>query len=223
MKRLLPTLALAGLAFTQAGCALMGVVAIAAKGIEESTPKHVYADYPGLQGKSFAVLVSADRALQAEYPQLVLEITRRVNEMLIGDAENPGAGATGYVPTNDVVIFTARNPGWPIRLREQLAKDLGSPDRLIIIEVTEFRLREPGNQYLWDGMAGATLSVVETDGPAPDEATYQRSVRVKFPDDSARGPGDMSGALVASALVQRLSNRIAWLMFDHTEPPGITY
>lgn len=201
-----------------AGCAAAGVFAILQKGIEESTPKKVFAEYEGLTGKTFAVLVSIDRSVQAEYPALSAELSARITERLV-----EGAAAAGFVPPADVLGFVARTPSWPVMRRDELAERLGGVQRLIIIEITEYRLRESGNRYLWDGQAAGLVSVMESDGPLPDQPIFQRQIRVRFPDGSGFSDDDMSAQLVQSALAQRFSNRAAWLFFDHEEPPGITY
>lgn len=205
-------------AISLSGCAAAGVFAILQKGIEESTPKKVFAEYEGLAGKSFAVLVSIDRSVQAEYPALSAELSARITERIV-----EGAGASGFVPPADVLGFIARTPSWPVMRREELAERLGGVQRLIVIEITEYRLREAGNRYLWDGQASGLVSVMESDGPLPDQPIFQRQIRVRFPDGSGFSEDDMSGQLVQSALAQRFSNRAAWLFFDHEEPPGITY
>ncbi len=200
------------------GCIVAGVGAIAAQAYEDTVPKKVFAEYEGLQGKTFAVLVSADRSIQGEFPSLALELTRRITEDLVANA-----GATGYIPADQVVMFQAKNAGWPIRARDELAEQLGGVDRLVIVELSEFRLREPGNQYLWDGQAVATVGVVEVEAVNPDDLVFQRSIRVKFPDQSGVGAGELGSTVVASVLVKRLADRAAWLMYDHEESRKIPY
>lgn len=209
---------LLGMLAPMGGCAVAGIFAIFQKGIEESTPKKVFAEYEGLAGKSFAVVVSIDRSVQSEYPALSADLSSRITERLVDDAQ-----ASGFVPPVDVLGFIGRNPAWPVMRRAELAESLGGVERLIVIEISEYRLRESGNRYLWDGQAAGLISVMETDGPLPDQPIFQRQIRVQFPDTGGFTEDDMSAQLVQSALAQRFSNRAAWLFFDHEEPPGITY
>lgn len=219
--RAVVALALMAMLSVLPGCIIPAMGAVIGKAIEENSPKFVHGEYAGMEGKTFAVLVSIDRSILAEFPGLALELSSRVSETL-ASPEN-GAKASGMVLPNDVVLYQTKNPGWPVRLREQVAYELGGVDRLIIIEVTDFRLREPGNRYLWNGVASATVGIVESDGPAPEEFTFQRTVRVGFPDQSGVSSDSMSGSVVASELARRLGQRAAWLLFDHSEPPGTTY
>ncbi|MBX3363724.1 MAG: hypothetical protein KF866_03065 [Phycisphaeraceae bacterium] len=200
------------------GCIIAGLIAVGGKAYEDNMPTKVFAEYHGLRDKNFAVLVAADRSVQAEFPTLVFELTNRITERLVTNA-----GAAGYIPPAQVVLFQSKNPGWPIRARDELARQLGGVDRLVIVEITEFRLREPGNQYLWDGQAVATVGVVEVEANNPDELVFQRSIRVGFPDQSGVGTQELGAAAVASVLLQRISDRAAWLMYDHQEPARIAY
>ncbi len=96
-------------------------------------------------------------------------------------------------------------------------------DRIILIELFEFRLNEPGNRHLWDGVAAGTVAVLETDGPFPDEYAFNRPISVGFPDAAGYGPDEMRASLVATVLVQRFSQRCAWLFYDHEEEYGIPF
>lgn len=199
------------------GCAAAGVFAVAAKAVEESTPKKVKAEYTGLAGKSFAVVVSADRSVQSEYPALVAELTARINDRLWTNS-----GATAGVPAQDLLRYLYENPSWTARPYADLAKTL-SVERLVIVDLNEFRLNDPGNRYLWDGVAAGTVSVIEAEGSLADEFMFQRAIRIGFPDVTGVEQDKYSGQQVASVLMARFVNRAAWLFFDHEEEPQIPY
>jgi hypothetical protein len=84
--------------------------------------------------------------------------------------------------------------------------------------LVEYRLNEPGNQYLWSGLATGTLDVYEADSPAPDEPAFQKPIRVAFPDKNGLGPNDIPRAGVATELGRRFVDRATWLFFKHEEP-----
>jgi len=207
------------------GCALAAVfaggcdlAAVVASGIEENRRTKATAAYEGIEGRSFAVIVSVDPAAEAEIPGIGYQIQTRVTSML---AEH--AGASGYVPAADVRRFQLENPGWPAMRRTELADRLGGVERLVLIEVYDFRLREPGNRYLWEGVASGTVGVVEADGSLPEETIFQNPVRVGFPDEMGYGQDDFGATVVSSALIKRFSDRAGWLFYDHIEPAGIEY
>ncbi len=197
---------------TGAGCVAVGVAAVAAKGIEESRPKKVLAEYEGLAGKSYAVVVSADRSIQAQYPALVAELTIRINDRLWTNS-----GASAGIPSQELLSYLYQHPEWVAQPFSDLAKTL-SVERLVIVDLNEFRLNDPGNQYLWDGVAGGQVSVVEADGPLPDDYAFTRPVRVGFPDQKGIGPEQYGRDVVSSALLVRFIDRSTWLFYEHQEP-----
>lgn len=200
------------------GCIIAGIAAVAGKAIEDSTPNIVPAEYEGLTGKTVAVVVSADRSAQAEFPTLVFELTRRINERLAKQGQ-----IAGYVSAADMALFMANNPQWPAMTRTDLAEALGGVERIVLVELYEFRLRDPGNRYLWNGVASGLAAVIEADSSLPEEYAFQQSFRVGFPDDSGRGPNDFGPGVVATALLQRTADRVAWLFAEHDEPRDIEY
>jgi len=204
---------------TLSGCGTLGaLVGGMAESYKRSTPRTVEADSTILQGKSFAVLVTADRMIESQHPGIASELIGRISERL---REN--AGASGYVPPMVVIQYIANNPAWITRTHSEIAKQLDGVQRLIIIEVTEFSTNEAGNQYVWDGVASATLGVAEIDGPLPDDFAYQKSIRVKFPDKGVTTSSEMSRELIVGALLARLVDRATWLFYKHEEPHYITY
>lgn len=200
-----------------AGCAAVGVAAVAAKAVEESRPKKVLAEYEGLRGKSFAVVVAADRSVSAQFPTLVTELSLRINDRLWTNA-----GARAGVPTQDLLRYLYQHPEWTAQPYSDLAKTL-SVERLVIVDLTEFRLNDPGNRYLWDGAAAGTVSVIEADSPVPDEFVYQKPFVVRFPDVTGVEQSQFTAQQVASVLIGRFVNRASWIFYDHEEEAMITY
>jgi hypothetical protein len=200
------------------GCQALAV--IEAQRRRDST-RTVEALYRGLENKSFAVVVAADRTIQGDHPQLVDELVRRVTQRLSQSTNQPRA--KGFVAPQQVLTYLYNNPGWQARPMSQIARDLGGVERVIFIDVYEFRLHDPGNAYLWEGQASATVSVVETDSVTPDAFAYQRSVSVPFPDQRGVSRQDVPEELVASALLSRLVDRASWIFYTHEEPYEAKY
>lgn len=215
LRTIIAATALASLALggaLVAGCSAVG--AIAGK-IEREGSHDVEADYEGLGGKSFAVIIAADRAIQGDHPLLVELLTERITQRLAQPTNVPCAA--GVVPPAQVVKYLAEHPGWTSRPLSEIAKELGGVQRLVYIDLYEFRLNDPGNAYLWEGVASANVSVIETDSPIPDDHAYQRSVTVKFPDKQGIGPNELQAAAVRTELARRLIDRASWLFYAHEE------
>lgn len=176
-----------------------------------TSTKTVEPEYRGLSGKSFAVVVSADRLIQSDHPEVVARMTVELAERL----KDP-AGATGYVPGQTVLAWQYSNPRWVTMSHAEIAKALGV-QRLVVLEVIEYRLNDPGNQYVWQGVAAGTLGVVEADTDFSDEFAFTKSLRVKFPDKDGFGPSELPRAAVNTELTRRLMDRASWLFYEHEE------
>lgn len=199
----------AGVVANLAGCNVVGAVADT---YERNATHTVKAEYRGLEGKSFAVLVAADRSIQSQMPMLVEEFTRQMTDRLSAPTNVPPA--SGFVTANDALAFGYRNPTWHLRTPARLAQDLGGVDQVVMIEIIEFRLHEPGNKYVWDGRASARISVGDA---RADEFVFDRVVNVKYPDGESYSQEELQASQVMSALLVRLRDRAAWLFYDHEE------
>jgi len=188
-----------------AGCAAAGFFA---KTIHEAGDHMVYAEYTGLAGHDFAVLVHADQVLRAADVGLVTKITNGVTRML----SQPEVGASGVVPGFAVLTFQYENPSWPSWSYERLADEF-TVSRLVVIDLYAYRLNEPGNRHVWDGRAGARVSVYEREMDA-EEFAYSGDVAVQFPDGTGFTRNELQKEIVEANLQDRLIKRISWLMYD---------
>jgi hypothetical protein len=209
MRAVLLMLCLFGLA----GCQVVGG---AIENYKRDSTHEVKAEYRGLEGKTFAVVVVADRAIQSDHPTLVDHLTQKITERLSAGTITPFA--RGYVPAADVLRYVYDNPAWTTRPMTEVARGLGGVERIVYVELAEYQLREPGNSYEWDGLASGTVSVLEMDGPTPDQYAFQKAVAVRFPDGKGYGPDQMSASTVMTELARRFVDRATWAMYDHQEP-----
>ncbi len=199
------------------GCGVGMLIGGVAENIRKSTPKTIEAEYEGLTDKSFVVLVTAPAVILAQYPELVQKITA---DVAIRVADN--AGASGFVPPIKTLEYTFNRPSWPARPISAVASELGV-QRVIRIEVIDYRLNDRGNSYIWDGTATASIAVVEADGSLPDDFAYQKTITVRFPDQPGFSQAEIPGPAVNSELTRRLVERASWLFYQHEEMPDIKY
>jgi hypothetical protein len=204
-------------AWSIAGCTALGFVGAMAKSFEQTGSHVVKPKYEGLEGKSFVVVVAADRSIQADNPEIVPLMTREVANRL---AEN--CGASGIVPAEDVLRFQYQRPGWLAMTPYDLAKEF-DVQRLVYIEMQNFSTTDHGNPYIWNGQAAATVQVLETDGKTPDVFTFRETVRVKYPDQEGLSPMQIPAETVRLELSRRIITRVSWLFFEHEEPNAIKY
>lgn len=211
----LTTLALSTLLL--AGCNIIAAGAVLAEEIRRQGSSTIQAEYEGIQDKSFAAVVIADRAIQSDHPNIAARLTDRTNRLLHDNAEGQG-----WIPPADLLAYLYNHPAWVAWSRDRLAEELGV-ERLIVIELTEYRLNAEGNQYEWEGIASAIVEVYEADSVVPDEPAYSQLISVAFPDNAGVLTEQISRRDVTSVLSLRLSNRAAWLFYDHSEPNMIAY
>ncbi|MEZ6165337.1 MAG: hypothetical protein R3B67_12990 [Phycisphaerales bacterium] len=223
MKRtslLSPTLALTALALSlsqMSGCIVGAAIGGMAESYKRTGSTEIEAEYEGLIGKSFAVVVSADRVIEGNNPGISARINQRVNDRIIQNA-----GAAFAIPSADLLTVLYNTPQWPAMTRGEVAEMLGV-ERLVVVELVEYRLNEPGNKYIWDGSASCVVSVYESDSPFPDDPVFEKAIRVSFPDTSGLMRTEIPEAAVNTELANRITNRISWLFYTHEESNVIPY
>lgn len=209
--------ALVGTILTLGGCAFGQLVGGMAASAERAGSKTVKPKYTGLVGKSFGVIVSADRAVQADFPALVTLVTTEMTRRI---AEN--ADAAGMLPAGEVLRFQSVKPGWVARPLDQLAKDM-DVERLVYVDIQNFALTEPGNPYLYAGVASGTVNVIEADSATPSVFAFTEPVRVAFPDQSGMSEQQLPREAVFRELARRFIERSAWMFYEHEEANIIKY
>ena len=202
----------AAAAIAPAGCAVPTLVGGMAESYKRTSTHSIPSEYDGLKDKSFAVIVAAERMIQSSRPQEVARLTTLITERLITSAD-----AAGVVPPSVVLGYQYNHPRWVTMTYDELAEEFGV-ERLVYVDLYEFRLNDPGNAYLWGGQAAATVGVVEADGPLGDEFVYSKQISVHFPDEDGYGPTDYTGEQIAAVLEKRFVDRLTWLFYDHQEP-----
>ena len=193
-----------------AGC-IAGAVGAIGQQIERGKKLEVPAAYDGLEGRTCAVIVNADYATLVEHPSVVKNITANVAVRIAKHVKD----AT-VLPPATVLTWQYKTPQWRAMPYGEVAKELGV-DRLVYIDVYEYRLNPTGNSYLWDGVAGANIGIIETDGLAPDEFVYSTNVVSKFPDKEGVGKESARREDIERGLLTLFTSRTSWLFYDHIE------
>jgi len=199
------------------GCIIGAAIGGMAESYKRTGTSEVEAQYTGLVDHSFAVVVSADRLIEGNNPGIAARINQRVNDRIIQNA-----GVSFAIPSTDLLTVLYNTPQWPAMPRGEVASMLGV-ERLIVVEIIEYRLNEPGNKYVWDGSASCMVSVYESDSGFPDDPIFEKAIRVAFPDSSGLMRTEIPEAAVNTELANRLTNRIAWLFYTHEESNVIPY
>jgi hypothetical protein len=204
------------------GCAVAALVGGMAESARRTGSHDVYAEYEGLNGKSFAVVVAVDRSIESESPGLSARLTSRINTLVAEAHSKLPEGASAAPRVDRLLQIMYNNPSWVAMPRSEVADMLGV-ERLIVVDLAVYRLHEPGNAYVWNGAAAGTVSVYESDGPLPDDAAYERAISVTFPDGNGVMVTDIPFDAVNTELSNRFADRVAWKFFDHKEANEIKY
>ncbi len=203
--------------FSIPGCIIPAMIGGMAESHHRTGSTTYPAEYERIAGHSFAVVCSASRVIEAEHPGITARITQRVNDRLIQNA-NPSYA----IPSTDLLTVLYNTPQWPAMTREDIANLLGV-ERLVVIEIVDYKLHEPGNQYVWDGAIAGVVSVYESDSALPNDPIYEKALSITFPDSTGFMRNDIPEAAVTAELSNRFINRAAWLFYEHEEPNIIAY
>ncbi|MBS0191747.1 MAG: hypothetical protein U0573_11845 [Phycisphaerales bacterium] len=198
------------------GCAIPALIGGMAQSYKKSSTHEIKPETNVLDGKSFAVLVSTDRSIEETAPGLTATFLSRITERLASPQND--AGTTGVVPPGMVLQYMYDHPGWRAKSMTDLAKDLGGVQRLVFVEVSEFRTMEPGNKYLYDGVAAGTVAVVDADSELSDFYSFEKTILVKYPDEQGHRPDEIPEAAVRTELMRRFVDRATWPFITHQEP-----
>ncbi len=174
--------------------------------------KKVEARYEGLSDRRVAVMVAADDYALFRFPQSTLRVSQAVSQELADHL----TGVRLSVPTQ-LDAFQKRNPYWTTRRYSTLMQELGV-DRLIVVDLNEYRTNEPGNEAVWQGVVDGYVSVYEADAADPDNRVFEQQVRSEWPDASRFGEVNGTDEAVEAGMLNVFAREVSWLFYDHKEP-----
>lgn len=182
-------------------------------GREDEKIIDVPAEYTDLQNQRVAVMVSADEYTLFRFPRSTFRVAEVVSRAIQTNVE----GAEVTLP-KEVDAFQRKNPYWITSRPGRLIDQLGV-GRLVVIDLNEYRTNEAGNAEVWRGTIDATVSVYEADGDDPDNRTFEKQVRVEYPEDSHFGMINSTAdeAKIEAATLKLFAIRGAGLFFDHQD------
>ncbi len=193
------------------GCEAIGFVATT---LDSETEVEFTAKYDGLNGKRIAVLVNAPLDAQYEHPTAVPRLCEYISAGLRDSCE----GAK-ILPPSYAVAYQANNIYWYTMEIPKLAEAL-NVERLVIIDLVEYRLQAPGNSYLWDGMLLADVSVFEADGLDPMTPSFSERVKARYPSIDGVRREDAPQATVEQGLQIKFAQEATKLFYTYSRKKG---
>lgn len=203
LARFALTLLLLTVMLSQSGCWL---AATAFGG--EKTYK-VPAQYRGLEDRKVAVLVAADEYLLFTHPRVPQLVIQAVSRELAAHVEG-----VRVVNPRRVASFQQQNPYWSTTPYTKLIEQL-DVDRLVVIDVGEYRLHEPGNKHVWRGVISASVSGAEAERGDPDQLAFSTQVRALFPEDRELGIVNADREQVEFATLKLFARNVGRVFHDH--------
>jgi hypothetical protein len=194
------------------GCAVGSLIGGMMQNHEYQKKIEVLPRYDDLEGRTVAIVVDADMATLFQFPDLVDKITGGVTMRIGRDVPN-----VSVLLPRDVLAWQWRTMQWNALTYGEIAEQLGV-DRVVFIEIYEYRLNPPGNQWLWDGVAAARVSVIERDGFDPDSFADTIDVIAKFPDIEGVDKTGATAYQIEMGLLADFIKRCAWVFHMHEEP-----
>jgi hypothetical protein len=214
-------LLLLGLSLLAGGCQLLGIVA------SKAPARTVPAAYEGLAGKTTAVWIWVDPAVDLDYPRLSLEVATRLQRNLetVRDRGNRRQkreleGTIFPISPASVVKYQKRDPGLNMTPITQIAPRL-EVQRLIYVEIMDFTTQGGAAAGLLRGMATVNISVIEVDPrtKAARPGYEEQGVRLVFPPGSnEEGSSTLTAQAVYQGLVMQLADEASLRFISHPEP-----
>ena len=204
--------ALAALGATAGGCALFELGAALAQSHEDQKLVEILPKYNDLNGRTVAVIVDAPLDVLYEHPTLVQTITGGVTLRIARDVEN-----VRVVPPAQIVQWQWKNPDWASMPYGEIVDTIGV-DRVIYVDIYEYRLNPPGNRWLWEGVCAATIGVIEKDSFDPDSFADTFDVSGAFPTVSGVDRSAATADQIQTGVLAEFIKRSAWLFHKHLEP-----
>lgn len=203
LNQSLGLLALVAAAFLVSGCTVLNLMQ------SEEVIIAYTAEYRGLEDQRVAVIVNADELQLSRFPNAREMIARNIAARL---ADN--MPTVEVVHPRDITAFVENNPYWAT-LRYSELVDRVNVDRLVVIDILEYRTHEPGNRHEWSGAVSGNVYVIDADAIDPDNPAYARVMSAVFPEGQPIGVVSSDNATIEAGMVGVFARDTAGLFYDH--------
>lgn len=171
--------------------------------------KNVPADYKTLDDKSLAIVIYPDWATGLEYAGARDEIgaftTAQMREFL---------PKTKLVNYKEVIHWQDDTQQWRNMEMKEIGKHFGV-DRILYIEVLDYRSRQPGSDNLLQGRIHAMARIYETDAAGP-AAAWEKEFDVTWPN-IPEGPPKTNDLTVRRRVLEAFSVQLVGNFYEHKD------
>ena len=208
LLHLFPVL-LIGTALLLPSCSLIGYPIAIFEG--DTKEKEVTARYTDLAGKTFAVMVLADSRIRHRFP----DAQQNVSTALTGAITRYVQDTTATAP-REVMQYQQDHPHWSTLPPSRLLKTFGV-ERLIVVDLAQYRTQEPGNAHLWKGVIDAAVAVYQAEDADPDNKAFEEPIHAEFPPGRVLGVTDGDHQTMQLGALKAFTLRAAGLFYNHQE------
>lgn len=193
------------------GCFVPALAGAIGQNIERYKKIEVLAEYDGLDDKTVAVVIQCDPSTLYEYPSVYGTVSMNIARRLQDNV--PGIKVLGF---QQVMQWQYQTPSWSMLPYGEIAKELGV-ERVVFVEIYEYRLHPEGNRYLWDGACAGSVGIIERDGWDPDSFAKNWDIAVKFPDVTGVGRESATESQIQMGVLAKFVDEVSWLFYRHIE------
>jgi hypothetical protein len=195
-------------ALLSGGCNWLGYIGQTFRGDHEKAD--ITAQYTDLADKSVAVMVAGDEYTLSQYPLASERICRAVSARI---ADNlPSAS---LMDPQQVIAYQEANPYWFMVSASQLLEAM-KVDRIVKIELADYRTHEPGNAHVWQGLVSGDVYVLEVDAEDPNQPALYTRITARFPETTKVGVLNSDDELIEMGMCSIFSRDAGGLFYDHT-------
>jgi hypothetical protein len=194
------------------GCSLFAFGGSMAQAHEDQKMIEKYAEYD-LKGKTIAIVIDTDLSVHYEHPG----ISNLIAEAIAGRIAKFGEEVKVVHP-GSVAQWQFETPQWSAMPTTEITKSL-NVDCVIYIDLQEYRLTPPGNQWLWEGECSATIGIIEANSYEQDGYEETFLVTVNFPTrPSVLSHEEAKESDIERGLLAEFIKQTSWLFYRHVEP-----
>jgi len=171
----------------------------------------VKGQYTDLANRSVAIVVSMSDYVEFNHPDAKRAITEEMARRI--QANVPGVTLTS---PSEILQWQKDNAYWATRPPSMLIDQL-KVERLVLVEIGEYRTHEPGDKHVMRGVISASINVVEAEAEDPDNfgASFTKNTMYPEPGESKVGRVGDSEALIEMRTQIRFCESAAGLFYDH--------
>ena len=203
---------LTALLLCAASCGVFGFGGAMAQAHEDQMLIEKPAEYD-LSGQTVAVVIEADLVMHYEHPGMANVISEAIAARIATNVKN-----VRVLSPTDISNWQYSTSQWSAMASSEIIDAL-KVDRIVYVQIQNYRLTPPGNQWLWEGRCDALIGIIEKGSFDQDGFDQTFEVNAIFPRrPSVLTHEEAKKADIERGLLTDFIRETAWLFYLHEEP-----